>query len=322
MKIGDDLEHFLLLSKLEVKTTKNNKEYVDLELRDESLLLPAKMWSGFENFVNEAGEGDIIKVRGKLEDFRGQPQIRVELIRKAKDEEGIDKGDFIPRSKRDLEEMITELNSTIDQIGNSYVKTLLKNIFKGATLDKFVSSPAGKSWHHSYIHGLLEHTLEIVKLCKLTTEFHPEINRDLLVAGALLHDLGKTEELSSSINFDYTDKGKLLGHIVIAAMFVEKEIDKIDGFPEELRHQIIHLILSHQGKLEFASPVEPKTVEAIILYHADELSAKSNAYKGAIAGEPESGSNWTRFLPLAGTSLYIPPKSEDENSGKETLFDL
>ena len=141
--------------------------------------------------------------------------------------------------------------------------------------------------------------------------FHPEINRELLISGALLHDFGKTEELTYDAAFDYSDKGKLLGHIMMGALLVNNTASSIDGFPEELKEQLIHLVLSHQGKLEFASPVEPKTLEAIVLYQADELSAKTNAYKLAIDAEKNKGGKWTRFLPLANTSLFIPENKED-----------
>ena len=142
-------------------------------------------------------------------------------------------------------------------------------------------------------------------------DFHSEANRDLVVCGALLHDFGKTEELTFETTFDYSDKGKLLGHIVLGAIMVNNAADSIEGFPEELKDQLIHLVLSHQGKLEFASPVEPRTLEAIVLYQADELSAKTNAYKFAIDAEKNKGGNWTRFLPLANTSLYIPNSEEE-----------
>jgi 3'-5' exoribonuclease len=142
---------------------------------------------------------------------------------------------------------------------------------------------------------------------------HPEVNRDLLICGALLHDFGKTDELTYETVFDYSDKGKFIGHIVLSAIEVEKDISSIPDFPEDLKNQLIHLILSHQGKLEFASPVEPKTLEAIVLYQADELSAKTNAYKSAIEADKNKSGNWTRFLTLANTSLYIPNENGNNN---------
>ena len=151
-------------------------------------------------------------------------------------------------------------------------------------------------------------------------DIHQELNRDLLICGAILHDFGKIEELEYESAFDYTDRGKLLGHIVIAASFIEKESDKIKEFPRKLRDQLIHLVLSHQGKLEYASPVVPKTLESIVLYHADELSAKTNAYKGAVLNELNSDKNWTKYLPLAETSVYIPDSLRKKDDFKESLF--
>jgi 3'-5' exoribonuclease len=156
----------------------------------------------------------------------------------------------------------------------------------------------------------------------LVCDFHPEINRDLLICGAILHDLGKIEELSFDTGFEYTDKGKLIGHIVLGALLVNEKIKELNNFPEELKDCLIHLILSHQGKLEHASPVVPKTLEAITLYQADELSAKVNAYKNALESEIKTDSKWTKFLTLAGTDLYGHNiTSETEKQISESLFD-
>jgi 3'-5' exoribonuclease len=320
MPAGDNLNHFLLVSKFDIKTTKTNKQYLDLELRDETLSLAAKMWDGFEDLIKTLTEGEVVKVDGVIDEYQGQQQIKINRIRKTTDADNITPADFLPKSERELNVMLSELDDFIDSINDSYLSQLLKNVLQGERFEKYKLAPAGKSWHHSYLHGLLEHTLEIVKICDLVSQFHKEVNRDILLTGAILHDFGKTEELRADASFDYTDKGRFIGHIVIAAMMVNNEADKIPGFPPELKDQLIHLILSHQGKLEFASPVEPKTLEAIILYHSDELSAKANAYKNAIKSEESSKSNWTRYLPLAGTALYIPPKTDDDI--KESLFDI
>ncbi|HQJ46198.1 MAG TPA: HD domain-containing protein, partial [Ignavibacteriaceae bacterium] len=198
---------------------------------------------------------------------------------------------------------------------------LMKNIFADERFEKFVTVPAGKMWHHGYISGLLEHTLEIIKICDLMSDIHSEINRDLLICGAMLHDFGKIEELTYEPVFEYTERGKLLGHIVISAMIVNEEMNKIPEFPENLRNNLLHLILSHQGKLEQASPVVPKTLEAITLYHADELSAKVNAYKNVINNEIKSGTSWTKFISLAGTDIHSHGIKSQSVDSKQTLFD-
>jgi len=311
INIGEDFMLFLLVNKFEIKTAKNNKPFINLELRDDSISLPAKVWDNVDDISKKLYDGAVVKIAGVMEDFNGSSQIRINKIRLAVETDEVTAEDFLPKSSRNFEEMQKEFYEIIDSIVDPYLKQLLEIIFSGENLKKYFRTPAGKSWHHSYLHGLLEHTLEIVKICELMCSFHKEIKRDLLIAGALLHDFGKTEELSFESNFDYTDKGKLIGHIMIGAMIVEKTASIIPGFPENLKNELLHLVLSHQGKLEFASPVEPKTLEAIVLYQADELSAKTNAYKYAILVEKNKDSNWTKFLPLANTSLYIP-KEENQ----------
>jgi 3'-5' exoribonuclease len=319
-KVNDKIELFLLITNLSVKNTKTGKQYLDLELRDTSTNINAKMWDGFDNFLTSAKVGSIIKVLGILDEFNNQPQIKIEKIRISKPEDEVNVYDFLPKSSRSFEEMEAEFVNRLNKIENENLKKLLKNIFNKESFEQYKNVPAGKAWHHAYIGGLLEHTLEIIKICDLMADIHAEINKDLLITGALLHDFGKIEELSFDKGFEYTDKGKLVGHIVIIANIIESECSKIENFPKELKNQLLHIVLSHQGKLEFASPVIPKTLEAIVLYHADELSAKTNAYKSAIISEMDSENNWTRYLPLAETSLYIPKSFNKLDEFKETLF--
>jgi 3'-5' exoribonuclease len=319
LKTGDSVDHYFILSKLEERTTKTGKPFLNLELRDKSMTISAKVWDGFEKFLQEAGSGKVIKVLGQMEEFNGIPQVKVTSIRATDVTDDVDPSDFMPKSARDFSEMTKELEARIAKIQNDNLKKLIKIILSDDTYEKYKRVPAGKAWHHAYVHGLLEHTLEIIRICDLMSDIHPEINRDLLVTGAILHDFGKTEELNYETNFDYTDKGKLLGHIVIAAIEIEKAAGTIKNFPNDLKDQLLHLVLSHQGKLEQASPVVPKTLEAIALYHADELSAKTNAYKNAIKLDENKEGNWTRFQQLAGTALYIPEKEDSKE--QETLFD-
>lgn len=303
--IGDDFTLFLIVNKSEIKTSKNGKSFLNLELRDRTLTLPAKVWDNVESSFLKLREGAITKVAGIIEEFNGAPQIKIEKWRVATSEDDVSPEDFLPKSRHPLPVMIEEFETVINSVSNHFLRRLLQNIFTEDNLRKYTRTPAGKGWHHAYIHGLLEHTLEIVRICDLMCSIHSEINRDLLISGALLHDFGKIEELTYETAFDYSDKGKLLGHIMIGALAVEKTASAIENFPGELKERLIHLVLSHQGKLEYASPVEPKTLEAIVLYQADELSAKTNAYKSAIEAEKNKNSKWTRFLPLANTSLMI-----------------
>jgi 3'-5' exoribonuclease len=322
LKRGDPVDHYLLISRLDVRNTKAGKEYLSLELQDKSIALNANVWESFQGLLNSSKLGDVVKINGTIEEFQGSLQIRISKIRPLSPSDNISPVDFLPKSENELNKMIEEFENRIDKISNIHLKSLLERIFSGERFTNFTLAPAGKSWHHGYIHGLIEHTLEIIKICDLMCDFHPELNRDLLISGAMLHDFGKTEELKYDSAFEYTDKGKLLGHIVIAAIIISEEAKSLPGFPVELKNNLIHLILSHQGKLEYASPVVPKTIEAITLYQADELSAKVNAYKNALSTEKKSDRGWTRFITLAQTDLYNHELSpEQEEKLNNTLFE-
>ena len=300
---GDLINHYLLLKKCEIKLTKSNKQYLSLELADKTQSLTANIWENFSKIFTEIKTGDVVKVTGSMDDYLGVPQIKIVSIKTVDPADKISPADFLARSKRNVEEMRNELIARIQKINNSKLMMLMDQFFNEKNLLKFTSAPAGKYWHHSYLNGLLEHSLELIRICDLMCDIHPEINRDLVICGALMHDYGKTEELSFDSSFEYTTRGKLIGHIVISAMLINEGCKKIPDFPDDFRDCLLHIILSHQGKLEFASPVIPKTLEAITLYQADELSAKVNAYKSALSEIKEKG-KWTKFLPLASTDLF------------------
>jgi 3'-5' exoribonuclease len=320
---GESVDHFLLVKKCELRLTKAGKEFISFELGDKSASSAANLWddvSGFKSIKNSLIVGDVIKITGSMDEYQGNPQIKIDSIRLTKQSDDVTPKDFLPKSLRDLNVMKKEFTSRMDKIVNPELKSLMKNIFSEERFEKYTSVPAGKMWHHGYISGLIEHTLEIIKICDLMCDIHPQINRDLLVCGAMLHDFGKIEELTFEPVFEYTDKGKLLGHIVIAAMIVNDDINKTPNFPEALKNNLLHLILSHQGKLEYASPVVPKTLEAITLYQADELSAKVNAYKNVMMNEIKPGSSWTKFISLAGTDIHNHGLTNQPEENK-TLFD-
>lgn len=311
----DTINHFFLLKKLEIKQTKAGKDYLVLELLDKSGTISGNYWEGFEEFLKNAFIGAIVRVKGSVEIFNERVQLRIESA-EINNNNQIEISDFLPTSKRDIDEMKNEFWKRVKKIQNKWLQQVIKIIFNQERFEKFSFAPAGKSFHHSYIGGLLEHTLEIIRICDLMCDIHSELNRDLLITAAILHDVGKTEELSFETVFDYTDKGRLIGHIVFAANWIYSACKQIPNFPEELETLLLHLVLSHQGKLENASPVEPKTIEAIVLYYADELSAKTNAYKLHIESEGETNSNWTKFHHLIQSALYIP-KNQDYNQSNQ-----
>ena len=319
---GDVVDHYLLIKKFDIRLTRQNKKYLNIELGDKSETLNANIFDNFEDIYDSFRNGEVVKVKGTIDEYQGTKQIRISYLDPVTPADDLSINDFLPTSLRDPSEMKEEFLKRIDSLSDYYLKSLIKTIFSGERLEKFLTAPAGKSWHHGYIHGLIEHTLEIIKICDLMCDFHSELNRDLLIAGAMMHDFGKTEELKYDSAFEYTDKGKLIGHIVISAMIINEEVKKIKRFPEDLKNCLLHIVLSHQGKLEYASPVVPKTLEAITLYQADELSAKVNAYKNALSTQTKAGSKWTNFISLASTDLFkhgVTPEMEDQIN--KTLFD-
>lgn len=336
----DLIDHYFLLRKLEVKQKKDGNNYLVLEFSDKTGSISGNYWEGFEEFHRQAKVGAIVKVKGSVELFNERLQLKIETAAIVENSEEVTINDFLPNSLRDPDEMKKEFWKRVKRIQNDWLKNLLYNIFNQERFDRFCFAPAGKSFHHNYIGGLLEHTLEVVQICDLMCDiseksnFQPPINRDLLITGAILHDVGKIEELSYETAFDYTDKGRLLGHIVIAANWIYAACAQIPYFPEELQTLVLHLVLSHQGKLENASPVEPKTLESIILYYADELSAKTNAYRQIIQGGSDVNSNWTKYHHLIQSSLFISKdpeyylknsfmdqKNSEEEKNGNTLFD-
>lgn len=307
----EPINHYFLIKKVETKINKNEKEYLLFELGDHSGSIIGFKWTNISEFHKQIEPGEIVKIKGKTFDYNGQLQISIDNIFRLSENENIPMTCFLPRCEKDIEDLKIKFWKRIETVKDENIKKLLKIIFDEETFEKFCLAPAGKSWHHAYIGGLLEHTIEMIRIADLVCDLHKEINRDLLIAGCFLHDIGKIEELVYDRNFDYSDVGKLNGHIVIGLKILNKAIAKNQNFPEELERQLEHLIASHQGKLEFGSPVEPKTLEAIALHCVDELSSKVNAYKSAIKLDLNNGTKWTRYQPLINSMIFIP-----ENFGK------
>jgi 3'-5' exoribonuclease len=307
----EPINHYFLIKKIETKVNKNEKEYLLFELGDHSGSIIGFKWTNISEFHKQLEPGEIVKIKGKTLDYNGQIQISIDNIYKPSENENIPISYFLPRCDKDIEDLKIKFWKRIDNIKDDNLKKLLKVFFTPEVFQKFCLAPAGKSWHHAYIGGLLEHVIEMIRLADLICDLHKEINRDLLIAGCVLHDVGKIDELFYDRNFDYTDEGKLNGHILIGISLLNKAINKLDNFPQELERQLIHLIASHQGRLEYGSPIEPKTLEAIALHGIDELSSKVNAYKSAIKQDLNSGSKWTRYQTLINSMIYIP-----DNFGK------
>lgn len=316
LKPGTEVTDFFVLRKKEIKPF-NGQKYLKLELGDSTGRMDAVLFENVEESYAEAETGDIVKVKGMTVTYREGLEIKVEKLRKAKEGEG-DPLDFLPKSEMDLEVLFGNFVKKAEEIKNQHLKQLLRVILEDEKLiRKLKIAPAAKLWHHSYLGGLLEHTLKVAELCQKAADLYELVDKDLLLTGALLHDIGKIHTYSIAGFVDYTDEGRLLGHIVSGDEVVYQKIKKIEGFPERLALELRHLILSHQGELEFASPVVPQTIEAIILYYADEMDAKAGAFSQIIKRETlqgRTGKKWSDWIPLIRRYIYLGEETAKSSS--------
>jgi len=303
-KEGDTVDSIYLVREKFFDTTKNGDPYISLELVDRTGMVDARKWDAPKILFDSFNVDDFVKIRGRIEFYKKYPQIKLDNIEKA-DENKVDASLYIPTVNKDIDELYRILLKELNSVKNPYIKKLLDNIFSQEDIvNKFKRSPAATDFHHPYIGGLLEHSLSCVELAKLIASKYDGINIDLLIGGAGLHDIGKIDELSYKRTFYYADKGRLLGHIVIGANMVEKEIDKISGFPEELKNLILHIILSHHGEHEWGSPKRPMCMEAVIMHYIDNLDAKINGFRQFVTTYNDPHSSWTKHSKMFGEFLY------------------
>ena len=255
--------------------TKNGKPYENVILQDRTGTIDAKIWEPNSVGIEEFDSLDYIDIVGDVTSFAGALQVSVKRLRKAGEGE-YDPADYLPSSRFKTEEMYRELLSCVESVKNPFLSELLKSYFvrDEAFIRAFQRSSAAKSVHHGFIGGLLEHTLSVTRLCSYYAKTYPILNRDLLITAAILHDVGKTRELSAFASNDYTDDGQLLGHIMIGAEMIHDRAREISGFPEKLENELKHCILAHHGELEYGSPKKPALAEAVALNLADNTDAR------------------------------------------------
>jgi 3'-5' exoribonuclease len=274
--------------------SKSGKAYLSLTLGDKTGTINAKVWELNRN-IQAFEEGDFIKIDASVIVYNNDLQLNVRKIRKASEGE-YDPAEYIPSTEKDINQLQETLISLVNSVENTYIKQLLKNVFINNTeiANEFKIHTAAKSMHHNYLGGLLEHTISVAQISDFLCSHYDNVNRDIVIASALLHDISKLYELSEFPNIDYTDDGELLGHIVMGSEFIGKEADKIEGFPHKLRSLLQHCILAHHGEFEYGSPKLPKTMEAFILHVADDTDAKVKMFETAIKESNNTGS-WVGY---------------------------
>ncbi len=290
---GARIDDVFLVTSKSLAEARNGSMYIRLQLSDRTGAIDAFKWDASDDLYGKLKRDDFIQVRGAVRGYNGKLQIDIDSFRASSVK--VDAADFLPRCARDVDEMLAEMRLLIDATQHPQLRALLESIFKDKDfLTKFSNAPAAMKIHHAYIGGLLEHSLTVAKMCEAICAQYPGVERDLLVTGALLHDIGKTDEFSWNASIKYTDSGHFLGHIVSGTMMLDRAIENIPGFDPLLKLVIEHLIVSHHGQKEYGSPKRPKSLEGVILHFVDDLDAKINTFTGAVKPKPEEDAgHWT-----------------------------
>jgi len=298
------------------KQTRNQKFFIQLNLRDRTGSIRAVRWEATEDLYRSFSVDDFVLVDGRVEEFQQHPQLIVDSISRV-EAEGIDFGDFLPISNRDLDEMLAELRREVEAVERTPLRQLLIRLLDDReTASGLSRCPAGKSLHHAWVGGLLEHILSLIALGKSVAALYPALDRDLLVAAAIIHDLGKIRELSYTTNFSYTEEGQLLGHIAIGMSIVREKAATIEGFPPALLLELEHLIASHHGIPEYGALKLPMTREAIVFHYLDNLDAKLASFDSIEAefeqfsGEATPSGRWSDYKPHLGRRLFFPKRDD------------
>lgn len=277
--------------------------YLAVVLGDKTGQVEGRVWESVSEIQERCRVGDIVNVQGQVVEYNGKVQIQISAMSVCQEDKA-DLSRFIPSSTLDVEKARAKLLSVIRSLHNTHLKSLLSLILSDDDfLNALLMSPAAKRNHHATIGGLLEHSLGIVSAAERIAPIYPKIDRDLLVAGALLHDIGKVEEYSFSADIDFTDEGRLLGHIVLGVRLLDKYINRLPDFPEELRLKLLHMIVSHHGQYEWQSPKRPKFPEAVVLHHLDMIDAAVNMFSYAVESRENQDDHWTGWV--KGLDRYV-----------------
>ena len=303
---GQTVESLFLVKDKTLTKTKAGNPYLSIRLADRTGEAEGRIWDNALDFLPLFEKDDIVKVRGEVDEYQGMLQVRITKLRRCPDHE-IRLGDFLPQTAQDIEGMFGEIKQIATRVRQPSLLKLLEDFLNdGEVIEKFKTAPAAKAVHHVFLGGLLEHTLAVAQLVLLIGPRYKGVDQDLLLAGAILHDMGKIRELSYQRTFDYTAPGRLLGHITLTVEMIAEKLKAIPEFPENLAILLKHLILSHHGEYEFGSPKRPKTLEALLLHHLDDLDAKMNGFLAWIEKEKDAPSRWTSYHKLFDRFIYKP----------------
>jgi 3'-5' exoribonuclease len=308
IRAGDRVDDIFVLSEKILSQKRDGSNFLNVTLSDKTGTIKGVVWDNVDQIAAGITSGDFAYVNGSVGDYQGALQVVIKIMDPFPPDR-IDPTDFLPKTSRDIEVMFERLLKRTDSIKADYLKALIDAFFKDIEfVNKFKTAPAAKKMHHAYIGGLLEHTLSMASLADKIAGHYSGINRDLLLTGTILHDIGKIDEFEYRFKIDYSDKGRLLNHIVIGIKMVDDKLSEIQHFPEDQMLLLKHMIVSHHGTREFGSPEPPKTIEAVLLNYIDEIDSKVNAIRDFIASE-DPDETWTSYHRLLERHFYKGNKS-------------
>ncbi len=298
---------FVVVSK-QVKPKKTGEPYLALTLGDRSGQIEAKMWDNVEEFMDLFEQDDFLKIKGLINKYKNRFQLTIHKLRRMQDAE-VDFSDYLPKTSKNIDELWQALLDFIATFENPHLKSLIELFLADPEIaERYRIAPAAKTLHHAYIGGLLDHVVSLFRSCDLVSRNYPQVNRDLLLTGAFLHDIGKIHELTYNRSFSYSTRGQLLGHMIIELEMLQTKLAQLPDFPTDLKTLLEHLIISHHGQYEFGSPKLPMFPEALMLHYLDDLDSKMEAMRAQFQREAEAEGPWTSYNPSMGRPLLNSTK--------------
>ena len=300
---GDTVNDYFVAARKDLRDKRDGGKFLGMVFKDRTGEMGGVQWRGAMETAALFEVGDVVNVRGKVSTYQDRLQLQVEQVLPLRDSE-YNLDDLIDQTKGSPED-VPALKQILDTIAHPHLKQLIELYFEDASfMARFKTAVAAKKWHHEYQGGLARHCYEMARIAETMCELYPDLNRDLLLAGVFLHDLGKLDEMTHGLFTDYTRDGRLLGHLQIGCDMLNERIRQIEGFPEDLRVELMHLVLSHHGDLQFGSPVRPMTLEGIVLHHIDNLDAQAAAITRVVKECREQNKEWSDYLPLIERVIY------------------
>jgi 3'-5' exoribonuclease len=303
---------FVVVSK-QVKPKKTGDPYLALTLGDRTGQIEAKMWDNVEDALDAFEQDDYLKIKGLINKYKNRFQLTIHKLRRLGESE-IDFSDYLPKTTKNIDELWQALTDFVASMQNPHLRNLIQGFMADPEIAAaYRNAPAAKTLHHAYIGGLLDHVVSLFRSCDLICRNYPQVNRDLVLAGAFLHDIGKIHELTYNRSFSYTTRGQLLGHMIIELEMLQAKLSLVPDFPPELKTLLEHLIISHHGEYEFGSPKLPMFPEALVLHYMDDLDSKMESMRSLFDREAEQENPWTSYnpslgRPLLNTAKFLAPK--------------